>query len=462
MCFEITLLIISNCKGNVYMKKFLSVIILTSILFSMLIMPSFALSEARYEIPFEVDAKSYVLYSIDTKEIIFEKNMHETYTPASLTKLMTSYLTFKNIEDLENTMITAPSYVYDELYLMGGSTADIRQNEAVSASNLIHAMLLPSGNEAANIIADYLGGGNMGNFFMMMNTEGEKLGMQNTNFSNAHGLFSDNHYSTAYDMLQLAIACYETPGFMEIATKTGHYMPATSHPNHQNEYYIQSTIYMQNPTSSFYQPYIRGMKTGSLPEIGHNFVTVCEANGENYILVIIGADDYNERAAFYTTPIIMDHFYENYTLKSANNLELPVTEVDLKYASESDVLLLYPSSHVMSVLPNTADETSFSKEYNIPQSVSAPINAGDVIGTVDYYLAGQKVGTSDLVSKETYERDTLIYIIEKIGEIFSSLYFRVVVVVTVLLFIGYLVFAYMHINKQKKMNKIIRSKGNRK
>ncbi len=443
------------------MKKIISTIMLVAVMFSMLNITAFANNQARYEIPFEVDAKSYVLYSLDTKEIIFQKNMHETYTPASLTKLMTTYLTFKYIEDLENTMITAPSYIYDELVGMGGSHADIWAGEAVSAYNLIHAMLIPSGNEAANIVADYLGGGNMGNFYMMMNTEGEKLGMQNTNFSNAHGLFSDNHYTTAYDMLQLAIACYETPGFMEVATKTHHYMPATDHYRHPTEYFIDSTIRMQKTTSEFYQPYIRGMKTGSLPEIGHNFVTVCEANGERYLLVIIGADDYDKYAAFYTTPVIMDYFYENYTLKSANSLELPVTEVQLKYASESDVLLLYPSTHVMSVLPNTVDETSFSKEYNIPDSVSAPIEKGDVVGSVDYYLAGQKVGSSELISSQTYERDTLIYTLEKIKEISTSLYFKVVILVTVLLALAYILFVYLHINKQKKMNKIIRSKGNK-
>ncbi len=443
------------------MKKIISIILLTAVMFSIFALPSFAINEARYEIPFEVDAQSYVLYSLDTKEIIFEKNMHETYVPASLTKLMTTYLAFEHIEDLDNTMITAPSYVYDELVGMGGSHADIWAGEAVSADNLIHAMLLPSGNEAANIVADYLGGGNMGNFYMMMNTQAQKLGMLNSNFTNAHGLFTDNHYTTAYDMLQLAIACYETPGFMEIATKTTHYMPATELARHSQPYLITSTITMQNPSSDFYQPYIRGMKTGSLPEIGHNFVTVCEANGEKYILVIIGADDYPSKSAFYTTPVIMDYFYENYSLKSANSLELPVTEVNLKYASESDVLLLYPNSQVMSILPNTVDETSFSKEYNIPQSVSAPINEGDVVGTVDYFLAGQKVGTSELVSAKSYERDNVIYVIEKIKEFATSLYFRVVIIVTVILAGLYFLFAYMHINKQKKMNKIIRTKGNK-
>ncbi len=443
------------------MKKIISVIILVSVLFTSFTMQTFATNEARYEIPFDVDAQSYVLYSLDTNEIIFEKNMHEAYIPASLTKLMTTYLAFNHIDDLENTMIKAPSYVYDEFVGMNPSTADIWAGEEVSAMNLIYAMMLPSGNEAANIVADYLGGGSLENFYMVMNTEAQKLGMLNSNFTNAHGLFTDNHYTTAYDMLQLAIACYNTPGFMDVATQTSHTMPATSHYRHPEPYNIYTTIFMQNKSSSFYQPYIRGMKTGSLDEIGHNFVTVCEANGENYLLVIIGADDYTERSAFYTTPIIMDHFYENYSLKSANSLELPVTEVELKYASESDVLLLYPSTHVMSILPNTVDETSFSKEFNVPDSVSAPIEAGDVIGTVDYYLAGQKVGSSELVTAEGYERDNVIYILEKIGEIVSSLYFKVVIVVTLVLGVLYLIYVYMHINKQKKMNKIIRSKGNK-
>jgi D-alanyl-D-alanine carboxypeptidase (penicillin-binding protein 5/6) len=239
--------------------------------FSMVQLPAAAATTARYELPFEVNARAYVLASLDTGEIIFEKNSNERYDPASLTKLLTAYTTYKYVEDFEGTKVTAPRYVYDELFGMNSSTADIRQGEILSVKDLMYAMLLPSANEAASILADYIGNGDITNFCMMMNNEARKLGCKNTNFTNAHGLFTDNHYTSAYDMYLIAKACYNTPGFMDIVTTNTYYMPANI--KHASEYPIQNTNKMQVRTSPYYRSYVKGMKTGTLDY--NNFVCVC-------------------------------------------------------------------------------------------------------------------------------------------------------------------------------------------
>ncbi len=411
---------------------------------------------ARYQLPFEPNAQAYLLVSLDTGEIIFEKNSNERYDPASLTKLLTTYTTVKYVDDIDNTMVTAPRYVYDELYGMNSSTADIRQGEILSVKNLIYAMMLPSANEAANILADYVGNGSIENFCMMMNNEARKLGCTNTNFSNAHGLFTDNHYTSAYDMYLIAKACYETPGFMDIVTTNTYQLPENL--KHSRPYYIQNTNRMQNRSyPAYYRSYIKGMKTGTLDYA--NFVTICQKNGENYLLVVIGAEfnDPNERyPAFVTTAEIMDYFFESYSMRNANTLTYPVTDITVKYAKDTDSLLLYADNEVMSILPNDADESSFRKVYNLPESVSAPVKTGDVIGTVDYYLAGQKVGTSQLVSHTDVERSTLLYLMGKLTEMFTSLYFRVVVAVTLTLIVIYLIYTYRKFKKYEKMQKVHR------
>jgi D-alanyl-D-alanine carboxypeptidase (penicillin-binding protein 5/6) len=422
--------------------------------FSMVQLPAAAATTARYELPFEVNARAYVLASLDTGEIIFEKNSNERYDPASLTKLLTAYTTYKYVEDFEGTKVTAPRYVYDELFGMNSSTADIRQGEILSVKDLMYAMLLPSANEAASILADYIGNGDITNFCMMMNNEARKLGCKNTNFTNAHGLFTDNHYTSAYDMYLIAKACYNTPGFMDIVTTNTYYMPANI--KHASEYPIQNTNKMQVRTSPYYRSYVKGMKTGTLDY--NNFVCVCQQNGENYIMVVLGADFSNNenRPAMVTTAEIMDYFFDSYSLRSANTLTFPVTEVGLKYAKDTDTLLLYADNEVMSILPNDADESSFQKVYNLPEYVGAPINAGDVIGTVDYYLAGQKVGTSQLVSHDTIQRSTVMFLVGKFQEAYQSLYFRVVLAVTFVLFTIYLIYTYSQYRKHEKMQKVHR------
>ncbi len=442
------------------MKKFIrlmSVTLAFVLCFSILQLPASAATTARYQLSFEVNARAYVLASLDTGEIIFEKNSHEQYDPASLTKLLTAYTTYKYVEDFEGTMVTAPRYVYDELYGLNSSTADIRQGEILSVKDLMYAMLLPSANEAASILADYIGNGDITNFCMMMNNEARKLGCTNTNFTNAHGLFTDNHYTSAYDMYLIARACYNLPGFMDIVTTNTYQMPANV--KHANPYYIQNTNKMQNRAyPNYYRSYVKGMKTGTLDY--NNFVCVCQKNGENYILVVIGADfvGNESRTAMLTSAEIMDYFFESYSLRSANTLSFPVTEVGLKYASDADTLLLYADTEVMSILPNDADESSFQKVYNLPEYVGAPINAGDVIGTVDYYLAGQKVGTSQLISHDTVERSTVMYLMGKFQEAYQSLYFRVVLAVTFTLVVIYLIYTYLQYKKHEKMQKVHRTR----
>ena len=200
-----------------FVKK-LTALCLAAIIVAAAPLTASAASTARYELPFETEATSYLLVSLDTGEVIFEKDAHQQRTPASLTKMMTSYIALKYVDDLDGTTVTCSTRHTDELFGMNSSTADIRPGETVSMRNLIYAMMLPSGNEAANMVADSIGNGSKSNFYMIMNTEAKRLGCTDTNFSNPHGLFSDNHYTTAWDMYRIAKACYETPGFMEIAT----------------------------------------------------------------------------------------------------------------------------------------------------------------------------------------------------------------------------------------------------
>lgn len=444
------------------MKKFVKIIgIALCLMLVISLFPSyaFAANGARYELPFEPNARSYLVASLDTGEIVFEKNSHEQLIPASLTKLLTAYTVYQYVDDIDGTMVTAPRYIYDELYGQGGSTADIRQGQTISVRDLLYALLLPSANEAASILADYVGNGSIANFCMMMNNEARKLGCTDTNFTNPHGLFIENHYTSAYDMYLIAKACYAIPGFMDIVTTNTYEMPY-NHPsgNYPNGWYIQSTVRMQSRTSPYYRSYVKGMKTGSLDEIGHNFVSVCSKNGENYICVVIGAarSATDASPAFTTTAEIMDYFFDNYSVRAANTLDFPVTDVPLKYSSDTDTLLLYAESEVMAILPNTADETSFAKVYNLPESVSAPVKAGDAIGSVDYYLASTLVGSSRLVSRTDADRNIILFLVGKVQERLSSLYLKVVVRVTLVLVLLYGVYAYTKMKKHDKMQKVRR------
>lgn len=409
-------------------------------------------ASAAFTPPFEVNADAVYMVNLDTGRVVYEKNATKPRAPASLTKLMTSLLLMENCADLDGTEVTAPGYIFDELYGTGSSHADIRPYETITARTLLYAMLLPSGNEAASITADFLGNGNLDNFFYTMNARAKQLGCVATSFTNAHGLWGMEygHYSCAYDMYLIGKACYETPGFMEVASSESYEMPFTNkHPNPEYAsrpdcaYVIYSTNYLQRTSSKIYRSDVHGLKTGSTPEAGYNLVSTATKNGETYMLVVMGApyekDEYGYGMAFSVSSQLYDWAFENFSVSPALDVSVPLQEVEVKYADSTDTVLLYPEESFTTLLPNEADETVLQKTYLLPESVAAPIKKGDVIGAVKLSLAGEELGTVALVSHTDIERSDLLYGWAQLKLFFNSLYFRTVLVLLALLVAGYLV-----------------------
>ena len=352
-------------------------------------------ASAAFTPPFEVNADAVYMVNLDTGRVVYEKNATKPRAPASLTKLMTSLLLMENCADLDGTEVTAPGYIYDELFNTNSSNADILPYETVTAKTLLYAMLLPSGNEAASITADFLGNGNLDNFFYTMNARAKQLGCVATNFTNAHGRFGmeNNHYSCAYDMYLIGKACYETPGFMEVASSESYDMPFTNkHPNPAYAsrpdcaYIIRTTNYLQRTSSKIYRSDVRGLKTGSTPEAGYNLVSTATKNGETYMLVVMGTpfeeDEYGYGLAFSVSSQLYDWAFDNFSVTPALDVDAPLQELPVKFADSTDTVLLYPEESFTTLLPNEADETVLQKTYLLPDSVAAPIKKGDVIGAV--------------------------------------------------------------------------------
>ncbi|MEG1931581.1 MAG: hypothetical protein RR075_00555, partial [Pygmaiobacter sp.] len=407
---------------------------------------------------------------------IYEKNAHEKRPPASLTKIMTSLLLLENVADLDGTTTTAPGYIFDELYGLNVSTADIWPYEEVSARSLLYAMLLPSGNEAASIAADLVGGGSMANFTALMTARAQQLGATETNFTNPHGIFGieKNHYSTAYDMYLIAKECWYSTNpavqnaFREAASATEYWMPLSN--KHKvpmagapagKAYAIRTTNTLMRFGSPYYMPEVQGIKTGSTPDAGYNLISTATKNGETYMLVVMGtpyetdADGYG--LAFPVSKQLYDWAFGNFSVRPALDTTKDITEIKVKYSSETDTLMLRPASDLMTLLPNESDETTVNKTFKLPESVSAPIAAGDVVGTVTLSLAGEEIGTVDLVAAVSVERNTALYVVAKVGEFFSSLYFKVLAILIGITLCIYFVYITKVNHDNKKRRKVKRT-----
>jgi len=159
-------------------------------------------SYADYNAELETKADIVLLFSLDDGTVIFSKNADKTTAPASLTKITTAILTIENCENLD-TVITVPSYCITLLNGTGSSMAGLKAGEEVTVRQLLYCMLVKSANEAANILADYIGGGSIENFVSMMNDFAARVGAEGTHYVNAHGLDAEGQYTTANDLAKI-------------------------------------------------------------------------------------------------------------------------------------------------------------------------------------------------------------------------------------------------------------------
>ena len=386
---------------------------------------------------------AYVV-NLDTNIVVYEKNSETPLSAASLTKLMTTLLLLENYQDqLDSISLTAPSYVYDLIWEQStnASSADIRRGETQSLRNLLYAMLLPSGNEAAYIVADYMGGGSIDNFVAMMNDEAKAVGCTGTTFVDPCGL-NPNNITTARDayLILRALTAYDvfatvvgTPSY-DMGTNDRYTTPGT--------YIIQTTDKLIT-NSSYHRDYTKGGKTGSLGE-WQNFAGWHSQDGESYISILLNvpydADPEGMRPALVETATIMDWVFDTYTIAPALDTTQPITEVRVAYSAQADTVMLYPADNMMTLLPREGGTALTEQVFNVPDQLPAPIKQGDIVGTVTLTIEGETIGTADLIAGSDVSRNQLLYTISRVSLFFSSTYFKVVVILTMLVIGVYLIF----------------------
>jgi len=417
------------------MKKFCA-LLCTVVMTFLLVLPVAAEGEtsALSATGPELTAPAAYVVNLDTNIVVYEKNSETQLQAASLTKMMTCLLMLEQYQDqLDTISLTAPSYIYDLIWeqTTNASTADIRKGDTQTLRNLLYAMLLPSANEAAYIVADYMGGGSIDNFVAMMNDEAVAIGCTGTTFTDPCGLDEGNVTTardaylilralTAYDIVATVMA---TPSY-DMGTNDNYPTAGT--------YIIQNTDKMVCNTS-YYRAYTKGGKTGSLGE-WQNFAGWHSQDGESYISVVLNVpnatDEEGGRPALRETGTLMDWVYETYTIAPALDTTQPITEIRVLYSTQTDTVMLYPSDDMMTLLPREGGAALTEQVFDLPEHLTAPLKQGDVVGTVTLTIEGQSIGTVDLIAGSDVDRNQMLYTISRVGEFFSSTYFKVVIMLT--------------------------------
>ncbi len=421
------------------MKKTICVLLL----FAMALSLAVTVGAVEYDMDYEPYSNAIYLVNTDTDTVIYSKNPDGRVYPASTTKIMSAALAMTLCSDLKGTTVTLPQDIGDEFYGIDISNAGLVGGETLSMYDLLHCMLIQSANEAASAVAAYFG---RDYFIELMNKKAVELGCTGTHFVNPHGLYDDDHYTTASDMYKIVKWALSVPGFWEITQKARYDLPAT---NVHDGKTLATTILMQDESSGYYTDYIKGIKTGYVGEAsGRCLVSAAQKNGMTFVLVLMGAPseytdvfwDYGQ-AAFNETRVIYDWAFKNLELYNVVDTDTIIDDIKVKYASDTDNMLLYPSGQVTAILDKYR-EVNPEVEYRteIPEFVEAPIEAGQAIGKAAVYVDGKYCGDVDLISRQTIELNRFVKVMDITTDILTSTW---AMVIYAIIFIIILIYVYL-------------------
>ncbi len=445
------------------MKKILSVILVTVI-----ILCSFSIgASASFNSLLETESEIVLLVNTDSETVILDKNADKRTAPASLTKIVTCMLVLENCPDL-SVPVTCKRESLNGLYAQNAATAGILPGETLSIHDLLYCLMLPSAADAANILADYVGG-SIDNFVVMMNDFVAKLGCKNTKFVNAHGLDSDpNGYTTARDLYKITKYALKNSTFKEITSTLRYDVEPTEKYPHTR--YLHNTNKIMNAgIRDYYHKAVTGVKTGTTDKAGRCVITTASQDGYNYMLIVMKAPQYDidddgveENVAFTESKKIYNWAFDNIELTKITNTTDVITVVDVNYNSKVDHVRLLPAEELSALVPVGTESGSLIVrpiEDKTPKSVNAPIKKGQVLGEAEILYGEDVVATVDLVAGEDIDLNIFLLIFGVIKKLFSTTIFKILFALLAILVIIYILLIIRKNRIKAKRKKIRIIKG---
>nr|WP_140162439.1 D-alanyl-D-alanine carboxypeptidase family protein [Halomonas desiderata] len=353
--------------------------------------------------PPQIAAKSWILMDADSGRVLVEHNADERLPPASLTKLMTAYLVEREL-DRGNISLDDKVRVSENAWRTGGSKMFIEVNTEVSIRDLLYGIIISSGNDASVAVAEHLAGGEAP-FADLMNQHATRLGLHNTSFANSTGLPHPEQYSSARDMALLSQ--YIINDYPE------HYAV------YAEKYFTYNDIRQPNRNRLLWRdPTVDGLKTGWTTEAGYGLVASAKRDGMRLISVVMGTSSEESRAQ--ETQKLLSYGFRYYeTLKLYD--QGAVLNSPRIWGGEKNELRVGVDRDVAMTLPRARNEELHAR-LDIRQDLTAPINLGDRVGTLEVRLGEEVVGEHPLVALETIEEGGLFKrLFDQVRRFFSNL-----------------------------------------
>ena len=438
------------------MKKyrFLPLLLCTVIMLSL-----FPTSAAPGQKDLDLFCTHAVLLDANHGEVLYDMKAYEKAYPASITKIMTALLVLEAIEYGQLSLDTP--IAAGETRMQGVTqsyvNANLKLGEVLTVEELLYLTLIPSYADACNVLAVAVDG-TIEDFVDHMNRKAAELGCQNTHFTNPVGIHNENHYSTAYDLALILKAALEYDTYLEISKVPKYTLHATDMSGPREMYNTNALVSTWRYSGYIYDKCIAG-KTGNTDEAGRCLVAAAEDGDEILISVLLGSgpmevpgDTELRQGQFRESKRLLEYGFNNFQRVTITKDSEPVTTVKVTMSRQADEVNLKPQGSITRTLPKSMDPDDIEARITrFADEVEAPVEAGQVMGTMTLYYGDEVYGTLDLVAVTSVERSELLYKKQQFIEFFQNEGVRIIL--AVVLFLAAIIILKLTLFRRKRRPK---------
>ena len=338
------------------------------------------------EVELELSAPSAILIEASTGQVLYEKNIHDKRPPASVTKVMTMLLVMEAIDSGKISMDDTVR-CSEKAASMGGSQIYLEPGEQMSVRDMLKAVAVASGNDAAAALGEFIAGSLEG-FVAMMNERAKELGMNDTTFVNCNGLDAEGHLTSAYDIALMSKELISHPAIFDFTTI---WMDSLR----GGEFGLVNT----NKLIRFYEG-ATGLKTGSTGEAKYCLSASAKRSGMDLIAVVLGAPSSKER--FSDATKLLDYGFANYAIANSLITDEELGKIKVLKGVKSELRPKISGGY--NILVKKAKTGDIETKVELPDEINAPVLADDKIGEVSFYIDGEKIGTADITAGENVNK----------------------------------------------------------
>lgn len=346
-----------------------------------------------------INSRSCIVYDRNSHMILYGKNETKQVKMASTTKIMTSLII------IENCNLSETIEVSQKAAGTGGSRLGLKTGDKITIKDLLYGLMLCSGNDAAVALAEYAGG-DISGFAKLMNNKAKELGLANTHYESPHGLDSDGHYTTAYELALLSDYALKNETFSKIVGTKNYTVTINGYPKN-----LSNTNELLGYLDGVY-----GVKTGFTNGANRCLVTACKRNDMDIICVVLGADTKKYRTQ--DSIKLIEYAFNNFTYINANEIATKAFEnwknenlkyIDINKSSSNsfEFKIQTCENPILSINKNDIDNIESSVSIN--PILEAPIPSNAVIGNLTLSLNNQTLITLDIINTNDITRKNITY-----------------------------------------------------